>query len=186
MRIRLYFLALCLLAGCAGPYTRIEKPQFTGTDQAYTVDLPVGWVQGSFPQQSDTVSISRDGFGLQSISIYCARHDKAFPKLKKTVSAKMLPSDMAEIQLAEMKANHPNSNSMQVVESTATTIADMKGYRLHVRYLNDKGLRFEQVTYGLVGAQYYYTLSYVAPTLHYFPRDKQVFEQLVKSFHIKT
>ena len=186
MKLKICLLALCLLAGCAGPYTRIEKPQFSGADQAYTVDLPVGWVQGSFPQQQDTVSISRDGFGLQSINIYCAHYDKAYPKLKKVASAKMLPSDLAEVQFAELKVNHPNANSMQMVESSVATIAGVQGYRLHVRYLNDKGLRFDQVIYGLAGSQYYYALSYVAPTLHYFPRDKQIFEQMVQSFHIKT
>lgn len=185
MKIRRYLLLACLLAGCAGPYTRIDKPQFTAENQAYSVNLPVGWVQGRFPQQPETVSVSRDGFGLQWINIYSVRHEQAFPKLKKITSAKMLPSDMAELQLAEIKATHPNANSIQIVESTATTVANARGYRLHVRYLNDKGLRFEQLTYGVAGSQNYYTLSYVAPTLHYFSRDQQVFEQLVKSFQIK-
>ena len=184
LKSRWYFL-LMLLAGCGGPYTRIEQPQYTAANQAYSVQLPVGWVQASLPQKPDVLTFSRDGFSLQSISVSNAKHDKAFPQLKKAVSTTMLATDIAENQLSEIKATNPNPASIQVLENKLVNLSSGKACRLHLRYLNDKGLRFEQVTYGLVGKQYYYTLTYTAPSLHYFPRDKQVFEQVVNSFNAK-
>lgn len=173
-----------LLTSCGGPFTRVAKPEFTDTSKNYHVNLPIGWVQVTGPQSGDALWISKDGYSLQSIKIEGLKHDKAFVSIKKSASTNTLISDLAELELAEIKAKSTHASSIKVLENTLANISEQKAFRLHIQYLNEKGLRFEQVTYGLVNAKYYYKLTYQAPTIHYFGRDKQAFDQMVASFKI--
>lgn len=179
-------LLIALLTACGGPFTRLAKSGYANTNQGYTASLPVGWVQATGPESSDKLLISKDGYSLQSIQIQALKHDKAFEKTKKTANLTMPLSDLAEQEIAEIKATNLNAPSIKVLENTLTTIDNKKAFRLHYQYLNDRGLRFEQITYGLINAQFYYKLNYMAPTLHYFPRDKAIFEQTVSSFKLKS
>lgn len=173
-----------LLASCGGPFTRLTKSEFVDTNKNYKVSLPVGWVQVTGPQSGDALWISKDGYSLQSIRIDALKPDKAFTSIKKSAMTTTPISDLAELELAEIKAKSANAASIKVLENTLENVSDQKAFRLHIQYLNDKGLRFEQIVYGLVNTKNYYKLSYQAPTIHYFERDKQAFNQTVSSFKI--
>lgn len=178
-------LVLLLLASCGGPFVRLDKPDYTDAERGYSVKLPVGWVRITVPQYSDSMMISRDGYTLQSIRIEALKYDKAFETSKKLVKADAVISDVAELEIAEIKAKSSNAASIKILENSLKTISAQQAYKVHLSYLNEKGLRFEQITYGLVGTQYYYRLTYQAPKLHYFERDKPAFEQAVASFVLK-
>lgn len=173
-----------LVASCGGPFTRLTKADYVDANKSFRVNLPVGWVQVTGPQSGDALWISKDGYSLQSIRIDALKPEKAFPTIKKTASTTMPISDLAELELAEIKAKSKNAASIKVLENTLENISDQKAFRLHIQYLNEKGLRFEQLTYGLVSPKNYYRLTYQAPTLHYYERDKQVFNQTVTSFKV--
>lgn len=175
---------VALLASCGGPFTRLTKADYVDTNKNYKVSLPVGWVQITGYQSEDALWISRDGYSLQSIRIDALKPEKAFPGIKKTATTTAPISDLAELELAEIKAKSSNAASIKVLENTLENVSDQKAFRLHIQYLNEKGLRFEQVTYGLVSAKNYYRISYQAPSIHYFERDKQTFNQTVASFKI--
>ena len=177
-------ILLAALASCGGPFTRVTKPEYTSSGQSYKVNLPVGWVQATGPQAGEALWISKDGYSLQSFRIDALKQEKAFITLKKSADTKMAISDLAELELAEFKAKNPNAASVKVLENTLSKVSDQKAYRLHLQYLNDKGLRFEQVTYGFVSPKFYYKLAYQAPTLHYFKRDLPAFNQVVNSFKL--
>jgi hypothetical protein len=173
---------MTLLSSCGGPFTRLAKSEFADTNKNFKVNLPVGWVQVTGPQSGDALWISRDGYSLQSIRIDTLKPEKAFASIKKEANVNIPISDLAELELAETKAKSANAASIKVLANTLENVSDQKAFRLHIQYLNDKGLRFEQIIYGLVSAKYYYKLSYQAPTIHYFERDKQTFNQVVASF----
>ena len=184
-KILVLVLAL-LLASCGGPFTRIEKPEYIQSDKGYALDAPVGWVQSTAPQVKDEFLISRDGFGLQFISVKVVPIDKAYSTLKKSASVATLPSDLAEAELAEFKAKSPNAPSIVLLDNTLANVAGKKAFKLHLKYLNQKGLRFERESYGFATDKFYYTLSYEAPSLHYFERDRGLFEKMVNSFKFKS
>lgn len=189
MRFIKYAVIISLIAlqtACGGPFTRLAKSDYANTNQGYSVNLPVGWVQATGPQSGDQLLISKDGYSLQSIQIQALKHDKAFEKTKKVSNTSMPLSDLAEQEIAELNATNPNAASIKILENSLINIDNKKAFKLHYQYLNDRGLRFEQITYGLINAQFYYKLSYVAPTLHYFLRDKATFEQTVNSFKLKS
>ena len=173
-----------LLVSCGGPFTRVTKPEYTSSGQGYKVNLPVGWVQATGPQAGESLWISKDGYSLQSLRIDALKQDKAFVTLKKSVDTNIAISDLAELELAEFKAKNPNAASVKVLENSLAKVSNQKAYRLHLQYLNDKGLRFEQITYGFVSPKYYYKLAYQAPTIHYFQRDLSAFNQVVTSFKL--
>lgn len=183
-KIAIFALGL-VLTSCGGPFTRIDKPEYIQSDKGYTLNAPVGWVQSTAPQVKDEFLISRDGFGLQFMSVKVVQLDKAYPTLKKPANATMLPSDLAETELAEFKAKSPNSPSIVLIDNTLASVAGKKAFKLHLKYLNQKGLRFERESYGFATGKFYYTLSYEAPSLHYFERDRAILEQMVISLKLK-
>jgi len=86
-----------------------------------------------------------------------------------------------ETLLAEMRKDDETEH-LEVVENSPATIAGRAGVLLHIRFRNDKGLEIQRRVYAFVDSGGIYTLSYQAPTLHYFDRDFEVFEHTVRSF----
>ena len=183
IRMRLIALAfLTLLGGCA-TYEVVEKPQFEGPDNSYTVSLPVKWVR--LPAFSERVDLTRDGTGLQRILIARAKADNAFPKLKRPASEKLLPSELADLQIAELKSMSEQLAALVVVDNAPATVGGRPGgFRLQTTWTTNRGLKVGQIHYGVAYRGYYYLLSYQAPLLHYFDRYRPEFEQTVASFRL--
>ena len=173
-------LLVGILAGCAGPWVRIDgaKTQYRGTH--YTVTLPAGWVRF---EEDDTTLLSRDGPDLQRIVIEYRPHDKGFEKLKRDSSPGMLPSELADLTIAELRAGQEQKlPSLEVLSNAPAEIGGHTGFALHLRFKTDQGLRIELLMRGFVDQRGFYLLTYRAPTLHYFERDRSVFESVTTSF----
>ncbi len=175
-----------LLVSCGGPFTRVTKPEYANEKQGYNVNLPTGWVQYKSPQTGDALIISRDGYSLQSIQINGLTHEKAFEKIKKISNGLMPVSDLADLEIAEFKAVNPNAASVKILENELAKVSNKNAFKLHLEYLNDKGLRLEHKVYGFATKEYYYRLSYFAPTLHYYKRDEHVFDKVVSEFRLNS
>lgn len=169
-----------LLAGCA-TWERVDKAYAEGPDKSYSVDLPLGWVR--FMQQADGIAVTRDGFALNRIAIVRRDLDKAFPRLKKGAKADLLPSELAELQLAEIKTS-ANETVITILDNAPALMDGQPGYRLHLQHRNERGLVFDRVLYGLATGKGYFTLTFSAPALHYSARDLAAFEQVVASFRL--
>lgn len=185
---RLIILALLVvfLASCGGPFNRLTKPEYINEKLGYSTKLPVGWVEYTGPELKDEVVLSRDGYSLQSIKIKRFEKALAFEKTKQIPAENVLISDLAAYELAEFKAKSANSASIKVLENTLTTVDDSPAFKLHLQYLNDRGLRLEDLIIGLMHKEYYYRLSYYAPTLYYYERDEPIFEQVVSDFQFNS
>ena len=176
----LFTLVLVLwLSGCAVWTYHPQSEALADPSGRFSIQVPAGWVRNNLA--SDQILITRDGPHTQQIAL--ARHDfdKAFPKLKKTVDAKTLPTELAELTIAEMK-NHDFMANLRVIDNQPARIGPLVGFRLHVRFKTQAGLTVDRLTYGAVGDKGVFMLSYTAPRLHYFERDLPVFERVVGSF----
>jgi hypothetical protein len=182
MRKSFIVLLAVVLAGCAA-WARVEKAETDGPDKAFTVNLPVGWVKRTMP--ANEIFVTRDGPGLESIVITRQELDKAFPKTKQKSAEGMLPSELAELQVAEMKSQGESMAAMDVLENTPASVAGQPAYRIKVQFRNDRGLRFEKDVIGLVYKGYYYTLAFQAPALYYADRYRGEFEQVTASMQLK-
>jgi hypothetical protein len=180
-RLSIFFLTV-VLAGCAA-WARVDKAETEGPDNAFTVNLPVGWVKRTMP--SNEIFVTRDGPGLEAIIITRRELDKAFPKTKQKAADGMLASELAELQVAEMKSQGEMMAAMDVLENTPADISGQPAYRIKVQFRNDRGLRFEKDVIGFVYKRYYYTLAFQAPVLHYADKYRGEFEQVAGSLKLK-
>lgn len=184
LRLGLVLVLAELAMGCTTPggkWSAVDSVTPTAEVGRFSIAMPAGWMRLS-EEDANHILLSRDGVNLQIIEIVCAKGDNAFPRLKRSIPSSVLASELAELQLAEMRAS-PGMDNLEVVKNEPAMIAAKSSYMLHVRYKNARGLRYERIVYGFVEADSYYTLTYQAPTLHYFTRDRGQFDDLLRSLH---
>lgn len=180
IQVTCLLLTAVLATGCA-VWARIDEPLVDGPDKAFQLELPVGWIRAGLAM--DRVLATRDGPGVQFIEAMKLTHERAFADLKEETRADMLPTELAELVIAQIKSR-PGVSDLEVVSNAPATIAETTGFRLHMQMKNSQGLTYERVVYGFVGAEGFYRLTYQAPSLHYFKRDLSQFERAVKSFRL--
>lgn len=180
MKKLLSIVALIGVAACVPPPARVDVPRTEALDHSYNVDLPVGWIRHY--TQDRVLVASRDGFALQVIRVTHRPLDKAFPRTKKAASEAILPSELAELQIAELKTASAQTAALTVIDNQPVTLDGRDGFRVRVSYYTPRGLEINQVIYGLTEKSDYYYMEYVSPKLYYFDRTFGDFEKVVASF----
>jgi hypothetical protein len=180
MKRLLGWLAIALLLGGCTTYALTGSGPTAAEDKSYTVTLPQNWVRLS--SATDRVVVTRDGFGLQRIMVTRSEAKDAFPKIKKAADDKLLASELAELQIAELKSS--GAPNLTVVENLPAKIGGRIGFRLRIRFLNDDGLAFDQVWCGVLDKGHYYLVSFHAPELYYFDTYLPDFDRALASFKL--
>ncbi|WP_078120404.1 PsbP-related protein [Thiosocius teredinicola] len=169
-----------LLGGCAGTWTRVDNTNAHYTDPRYELDLPDGWVR---VKVFETLYVTRDGVGVQQISVAFREHEKAFENSEQDAGTDLLPAELADRYIAEMKASDSNGlPSLEVLSNSPSTVDGHDAFRLHVRFVSHDGLRYERIAHGFATDAGFYLVTYQAPTLHFFERDQLTYQQLLNSF----
>lgn len=179
LRRLLPLLASCLVVACTPMWTRIDQPQLSGRDNAFTVTAPTGWVHLS--GYSDALFITRDGPQIQFIQVSLQSPAQAFAHTRKSLPANALPSDLAALVLAELRADPPLANAT-VRTNTPASVAGTPGFRLLIEFRNSRGARFDRLIYGGQQGDKILLLSYQALHTPFFDRDLGDFEKLVASY----
>lgn len=175
------FVVVNLLSGCATTWVKLEESRVTDPEKTFTLHMPVGWVRA--PTLRNDVLVTRDGVGVQFIKVSKRTHKNAFPRIKKESKPDMLPNELAELILAEIKSSQEMS-AVEVISNQPTGIGQKVGVRLHLQMKNKEGLRYQTVVCALVDKGGVYEITYRAPVLHYFKRDLPAFEGAVQSFRL--
>ena len=170
------------LAACIPGPARVDSARTQGPDKAYSVDLPVGWIK-QYTMENNLMA-SRDGFLLQSVAIVRRPLKDAFQRTKKDAADSMLPSELAELEIAEIKARDELTEALTVLENEPASVNGKEGFRVRVAYHNPRGLEIHEEVYGVVGQSRLYLLVYRAPRLYYFPKYYPDFQKTVESFKI--
>jgi hypothetical protein len=182
MRILSLLLMTLLLAGCVPQWVRVDTKDTAYQGKGYRIQLPAGWVR---IESDDTLVVTRDGPGLQKLMVRVRPNDKAFKQLEKGADPKQLPSELAELYLAEMrKEDEDEIPSLEIVANEPARIAGHDAFRVHVRYRTGDGLRYDLIAYGFVTETHFYSIIYTAPTLHFFEQDKGQLDAAVASFRL--
>ena len=182
MRISPTFLMLSLIsiAGCQTDWTRVDTDSVAYKGDHFAVDLPTGWVR---IQQNDVMLVTRDGIGVQSIIFRFREHSEAFEKTKQKSTPDMLPSELADRYIAELRAADEHGlPSLQIITDRPITISGRLGFELHLQFLNDDGLRYERLVSGFANKAGLFAVSYEAPSLHFFQRDVAAYRQVLETF----
>lgn len=180
-RLLALLASAALLGGCA-TYELTGSGPTSAQDKSYSVTLPQNWVRLS--SDSKRVIVTRDGFGLQRIMITRAEAKDAFPKIKKPAGDKLLASELAELQIAELKSSGSQLANLTVLENLPARVGDRTGFRLRIRFQNDDGLAFDQVWCGVLDKGHYYLISFHAPELYYFDKYLPDFDLTLASFKL--
>ncbi len=183
IRIISISLSLLLLSACGGGWVKVNEQGRLYQNSYFAFKAPTGWM---LQDDGESIQLSKDGPDLQRIGVIYSTSKEAFPKLKKEASVDMLPSELAELTIAEIRASQDNGMpGMEVVSNQPVTIDGHQGFSVHIRYKLESGLRYETKVNGFVTQQGLYALYYRAPTLHYFNRDQEAYQSLVETFSIK-
>lgn len=175
-------LALAYSACSNWDVVREDGGTHEGPQGSYTVTLPRGWV--SLKGRPDNLSMTRDGLGLEQIVIFRRPNDKAFPRTKAKASPKLLPHELAELQLSEFKRESEVLAAATVIDMSPAKLGPRDGYRLHLSWVAEDGLPLVRLVYGLCDDKHYYMLGFEAPEIHYFAKHKPAFEAMAASFRL--
>jgi hypothetical protein len=170
-------LILPLLSGCAATWSRVDESSNEFINDQFRVELPLEWMR---LEQDSGLRLSRDGVLLQRIDIEYRPHEKAFRAIARSSSAVTLPSELAEMVIAELKTS--DHKDLEILDNAPITISGYPGFQLHLQLKSAGGLRIEILTVGFVDEDGFYKLTYRAPALHYFSRDRTAFELVTGSF----
>ncbi len=184
VRFLLVILSLLILTSCVSNWKRVDDKNRLYQNTWFTFNAPSGWM---LLDRGDSVTLSRDGPDLQRIGVVFNKPEEAFPTIKKPSSTDMLPSELAELTIAEIRASQENGMpGMEVVSNVPITIDGHQGFALHLRFKLDSGLRYETLVNGFVTQEGLYALYFRAPTLHFFNRDHDAYNEIIESFRVKS
>jgi len=191
-------IAVALLAsGCAqAPYwTLSTDANRVVPSTSFQFSVADGWVRTTKPRTWERIEIdgtrrtillegmtvTRDGTDLHAISVTRRYPDTAFPTVKKKSTANMLPPEVADLYVSELR-KRTGLERLTVLSNKPATLDGKPGFQLVMQYKNDDGLRIQIMSYGFVDKTGFYTLTYRAPYLYFYDRDFKTFENLVGSF----
>lgn len=183
MKTAILAAALLLPACSQFDVIRAGAPPHRGPDDAYTAELPAGWVAAH--GKSAMLWMTRDGPLLEQMVIFQRPHAKAFPLTKQKAGKTLLPHELAELQAAEFKRESETLATATVEDLSPVLVSGRPGYRLQLAWINDEGLPMARLAYGVQDEAHYYLLGFEAPALYYFDKHKGAFEAMVASFRLK-
>jgi len=160
----------------------MESPDTSIKTAYYNTSLPVGWLKF---QLQNTVKASLDGMDIQQLAIKFSKHEKAFEKIEKQSSENMLPSELADLYIANLKAEDENGlPSLEILSSVPINIQGVNGFELELQFVNNRGLRYQVKVSGFANEKGFFTIHYRAPVLHFYERDKNVYKHVINSFKV--
>lgn len=173
-----------LMFGACTTWQAVEESSSAVPRSGYAISLPKGWMRAAL--RDDRLLVTRDGLAIQTIEVASLEPSTAFAKTikqsKKEISSDLLPERLAELTLAELQATQ-SMGTVSVIDNVPATLAGQPAFRLHVQYKTTKGLRIEELIYGMQDGKRVLHSAYRAPTLHFFARDLGTFEDAVRTLH---
>jgi hypothetical protein len=171
-----------LLSAC-NTWQRIDESSSVIETDQYRVTMPMGWVQ---LKVNNHLLVTRDGPDLQKIEITVSESSKAFAAIEKGSSEELLPSELAELYIADLRKQHKNGlPSLEVLSNAPATVDGHDGFQLMLRYRADNGLFYNQRVTGFAAKDAFYCIFYRAPALHYYALDDTQYDEVLHGFKMK-
>ena len=192
-----YFLSLILILSISGCLPRQAKFAPVGaeeqlpTDQIWA-DWPLEWMTFR-PAEGDeeadkegmVLLLSKDGFNLQTIKLIKRPLEKEFKDTRKKLINGMLPQEVAEVVLDNVRAN-PQVVELHIIENGPAIVAGTPGFKLTYTYREKSGLPRQATLYGTLDRDQLVTLSFDAIQRYYFQKDLATFEKTKDSLRWKS
>lgn len=174
----------------AYPYTMVNSSKAVGglykdNFRNFSVELPDKWRAFNISEYALTqdLLISKDGLYLQYILINRRNVEKPFENTKKEIKKGMLPEEISEVILDDIGSDQTVLN-LEIIENVPVMISGIPGFKAVFTYKNADGLKLKSIYYGFLHEEQFYTIRYNAALRHYFKKDLETFEQILKSFKL--
>ncbi len=175
---KVVLILLIFAVGCA-PWMRVGGT-YTSAYNDYSVELPEQWMRLN---TKEYLLITRDGVMLQHILIERIHVNDALKHTKKQFRHGMLPHEAAEV-LLDNKRTNPDILNLKVIRNVPTRVGGFPGFKAVYSHKNKDGLKFRTVFYGFMADEEFFGISYTAAKRHYYGKDLETFEKVVKSFRL--
>ncbi len=181
LRAFLSIITVGIISGCATSWQMMNGTAVVESKYGYSYVAPSGWYLAPGRATDGQRRFTRDGSSLQLILSGRIKHKKAFEAQEKDSSPDMLPQELAENYIAELKASFAN-DTIEVLSNEPAQLGGQPGIRLVIELKTDAGLRYRSVHYAATTQAGLYLLRFSAPVLHFFDRYVDDFEQSVPTF----
>lgn len=171
-------VAICLLSGCVS-WQQVVKTETIAADKSFKVDLPMDWM--SFKGGADDVLVTNTGMGLEMITVNHYKFNEAFKTTKVVIDKETLIPDLIDYYVADVKKRNSDL-TVSVVKQSLTLLAGQDAFEVELEFKNDKGLRYTQITQGMVTDKGFFEVSLRAPKLHYFNESYDEYKSILQSF----
>lgn len=146
-----YLLSLILIFSVGGCLPRQAKFSPVGSEEQFPADQiwadwPSEWMTFRPAERDEEADkegmlllLSKDGFNLQTITLTKHALEKEFKHTQKKLTNGMLPQEVAEVVLDNVRAN-PQVVDLQIVQSGPAMVAGTPGFTLTYTYREKSGL----------------------------------------------
>jgi hypothetical protein len=185
--LRLAFALVALSTLTAAKLVGERGMDFASGKGMFAVKLPSGWVHQSTAR---SVTVSRDGFLLNSISVSRTDLDDAFEdqmKEQRVEGDRKRPQIAADTPAEDLAAFYTAkvmrvSDQSTLVSDEPALLGGRPAFRVTTELKDGRGVRIRTTCTGTAQEQGYYEVCYAAPALHYYERDLAIYEALLASF----
>jgi hypothetical protein len=153
---------------------------YTSDSLNFSVTLPRGWMRSN---TNEYLLVTRDGVLLQNILIKRTPFGEPLSHTKKKILQGMLAQEAAEIVLDNIQSDAAVLD-FELADNAPAVLDGVPGFRAVFTYKDMDGLKLKSVYYGLLTAEWVYTLRYTAALRHYFDGEIDTFEYVVDSFNL--
>jgi len=180
-RFLVYMIAAVVLSGCIkSAWTNTTSATYFARSQNISLELPLGWMISG---QEDMLLVTRDGELLQYIFAGVIDVEDELKYTKKKFRRGMVPIEQAEVLFDNMASN-PALNAFKVERKKPASIDGHEAFRAEFTFKDKNGLLYRGIQYGFMQNNIFYSIRFVATNRHYFDRDKDKFEESVKTIKL--
>jgi len=148
------------------------------------VALPQGW---HYDSSRRSITASRDGPLLDSITMSFASHREAFAAAHRKSGVDVVPEDLAESYVANLQAGPAATHAVRLLSSEPAELAGRPAFRVHLRYIANEPIEdveMEEITVGTAMEDGLLLVTYRAPSIHYFGTYRPDFEATVRQIDL--
>lgn len=133
----------------------------------------------------DQTIITKNGLRLDAIRIIGIDSASAFPSINQGVNDSVLPSELAELFIAEQKTVY-HTNKIDVIKSKPIDVDNKQGFIVQYKMKTPAGVEFMYSAVGIVTQNNFYAFEYRAPVVSFYESGLSGFLQLVGSINVNA
>jgi hypothetical protein len=178
MKTVLLLLSILLITSCNEKWSLLAKGKQSDKKQNVTFELSNDWAR--LNESKLSIFLSKNGFELNDISIRSHLLSSPLPNTKKKIVKDILLPDLADVIAEEFK-NENGISSFQLNSTEPSNVSGEEAIKITFTQKNTTGLVSKGIVYSFLYKNRVRIISFIAAKKVYFDRDKDEFEQMVKT-----